>query len=398
LDSGIDPNHPDIRRNVDRDLSRNFTRDIPSIGSPCRDERDRSCDDPHLGDPAGHGTAVASMVAAPLNDTGISGVAPNVTLVSLRVGQESGFIFVQPVVDALTYAADNAIDIANLSFWIDPWWLNCPSNPADSPEAQQDQQTTIAAVQAAVDYARGRGVTIVVPTANDWTDLDNPMTDTLSPTFPLDSSTEREVDDTCLLLPVEADGVIGVSGVGPSGRKAFYSNYGLDATDVAAPSGDDFDDTLQYPSNLVLAAFPKAPLRRFGLLDRDGRPTIPEVMRQCSGRRCSYYVFIGGTSFAGPTAAGVAALIVSAHGSDDGAGGVTMAPAAVERILYETARPHACPEGGVQEYPEIGDKLVEFGLPSWEAFTATCTEGPGQTNGFFGHGLVNAYDAVTYRP
>ena len=33
-------------------------------------------------------------------------------------------------------------------------------------------------------------------------------------------------------MPTEADGVIGVTSVGPIGRKAYYSDYGLEQADV----------------------------------------------------------------------------------------------------------------------------------------------------------------------
>jgi hypothetical protein len=50
----------------------------------------------------------------------MAGVAPNVTLVNLRAGQDSGFFFLQASVDALTYAGDHGIDVANMSYFIDP--------------------------------------------------------------------------------------------------------------------------------------------------------------------------------------------------------------------------------------------------------------------------------------
>lgn len=399
MDSGVDYSHRDLRANFNQGLSRNFTRDMPSVDGPCREEKDRSCEDSPLEDATGHGSWVASAVASPLNGFGISGVAPNVSLVSLRVAQDSGYIFVQSTVDALTYAADNGIDVVNMSFFVDPWLFNCPNNDADSPEEQLEQQTIIAAVQEAVDYARSRGVTLVAALGNSWTDLDNPTTDLYSPYFPPGTGRERAVDDSCLLMPGEADGVVGVSALGPSRRKAFYSNYGLDATDVAAPGGDDFDAALPFHYNMPVGVAPKAILKEFGLLRKDGKPKFPVFIRRCTASgRCFYYFFGWGTSFSSPVAAGVAALIVSRFGTEDGDGGITMAPDEVERILYATAEPHACPEGGVQEYPEIGDTLVQFGLPSWEAFTATCEEGPGGRNGFYGHGIVNAYNAVTYQP
>lgn len=398
MDTGLVAKHPDIKANLDREMSRNFTTDMPAIDGPCRAERDRSCDDSPLTDPNGHGTWVGSTVAAPLNGFGMSGVAPEINLVNLRVMQDSGYAFLQPTVDALTYAADNGIDVVNMSYFVDPWLFNCASNPADPPEAQLEQQTIIAAVQEAVDYARDRGVTLVGALGNMWTDLDSPTVDPISPTFPFGTEYEREIDDSCLTLPAEAEGVIGVSGVGPSGRKAWYGNYGLEATSVAAPAGDDFDATLPYFYNMPLGAWSAQSLREFDLLNKEGKPKVPEVLRRCTRRgKCFYYLHGAGTSFAAPIATGVAALIVGRFGAEDGAGGLALAPDEVERILYETSEPHPCPEGGVQEYPEIGDTLVDFGLPSWEAYTATCEEGPGATNGFYGHGIVNAYNAVTYQ-
>ena len=100
---------------------------------------------------------MAGTIAAALNGVGIAGVAPGVRLVSLRAGQDSGYFFLKPTVDAITYAADHGIDVVNLSFFVDPWLFNCPDNPADSPAEQLEQRTIVAAVQAAVDHARAAG-------------------------------------------------------------------------------------------------------------------------------------------------------------------------------------------------------------------------------------------------
>ena len=398
LDSGIDARHKDIRDNLNRGLTRNFTRDITVIDGLCRRERDGSCSDSRFRDPNGHGTQVASYVASPLNGFGVSGVAPDVSIVSLRVGQDSGYVFLQAVVDALTFAADNGVDVANLSFWIDPWFMNCEENAEDTPAEQLEQRTVVAAVQAAVDYARDRAVTVIASEGNDFMDLGAPRSpDRISPTLPLGASSERTVDNSCLLMPQEADGVVNVSGLGPSGRKAYYSTYGVERTDVSAPSGDNFDAALPYPYNVLLGAVSKQPLKDFNLIDRKGKPRVRDVLRRCDEERCHYYIFNAGTSFASPIATGVAALIVSRFGTDDGSGGLTMDPAEVESILLGSAEPHACPEGGVQEYPEIGDSLEPFGITT-EDLRATCEEGADGFNGFYGHGIVNAYNAVTATP
>jgi subtilisin family serine protease len=132
IDTGIDGSHPDIAPNFNAALSRNFTTDIPLIDGPCEDEPDASCSDPSDVDEDGHGTHVAGTVASPINGIGIAGVAPGVELVNLRAGQDSGYFFLGPTVNALTYAGDNGIDVVNMSFYIDPWLYNCTANPADS--------------------------------------------------------------------------------------------------------------------------------------------------------------------------------------------------------------------------------------------------------------------------
>ena len=129
IDTGVDGNHPDIAPNFSRSLSRNFTTDIPLIDGPCEDEPDHSCSDPADVDENSHGTHVASTIGSPINDLGIAGVAPDVTLVNLRAGQDSGYFFVQPSVDALTYAGDHGIDVVNMSYFIDPWLFNCRQQP-----------------------------------------------------------------------------------------------------------------------------------------------------------------------------------------------------------------------------------------------------------------------------
>ncbi len=58
------------------------------------------CDDPADVDENGHGTYVAGTIGAALNGLGIAGIAPNVTLVNLRAGQDFGYFFLQSTVDA----------------------------------------------------------------------------------------------------------------------------------------------------------------------------------------------------------------------------------------------------------------------------------------------------------
>ena len=385
IDTGIDGTHPDIAPNFNRSLSRNFTQDIPLIDGPCEEA---SCVDPPDVDQDGHGTHVAGTVAAPINGLGMSGVAPKVELINIRAGQDSGYFFLQPSVDALTYAADIGVDVVNMSYYIDPWLYNCANNPADSPAEQAEQRTIVAATERALSYARRHGVTLVSAEGNGNTDLGKPVVDATSPDYPPDTERERAIDNSCKSEPLEAPGVLGITSVGPSTRKAYYSDYGLEQADLSAPGGDrrDFFGTSRYntPPNTVLAPYPKYDAIANGELDPDGTPNTPFVLADCSKGDCAYYQYLQGTSMASPHAVGVAALVVASRGHRDRAhGGLTLSPDVVERVLKRTAQNHACPDPPVFTYPDP-DLTPDY--------TAIC-EGTPDRNGFYGEGIVDAFAA-----
>ncbi|HEX5741519.1 MAG TPA: S8 family serine peptidase [Pilimelia sp.] len=393
MDTGLDASHPDLAPNFDARRSRNFAPDIEAIDGPCEV---RGCVDPVGTDDGGHGTHVAGSIAAAANGAGLSGVAPNVTLVELKAGQDSGFFFLDSVVNSLTYAGDAGLDVVNMSFYVDPWAFNCPSNPADSPEQQAQQRATIKAMTRALNYAHRKGVTLVGALGNAHLDLGNPGTDATSPNYPDGAAHDRVIDNaTCLDLPVEGAHVIGVSSLGPSTRKSDYSNYGVEQISVAAPGGfsRDYHGTPEHnkPENLILSTYPKKVLLEEKKIDADGNVTPgneARVFKECADGVCGYYTYLQGTSMASPYAAGVTALIVSRFGTrDSGDRGLTMKPALVEQHLYRTAAERPCPKEGTVVYPQ----------PDGTSYSATCT-GTENFNGFYGHGIVDAYAAVTQAP
>ena len=73
IDTGIDADHPDLVDRVNVDLSRDFSLAEPYIPTSVTDNN-------------GHGTHVAGIIGATGNNSiGITGVAQNIELVSLRI-------------------------------------------------------------------------------------------------------------------------------------------------------------------------------------------------------------------------------------------------------------------------------------------------------------------------
>src|SRR5205823_3083974 len=101
LDSGADLTHPDVAPNLDVSRSRSF---VPT-------ETD-------LQDHDGHGTWVLSAIAAPINGVGVSGVAPNVTTVALKVLDRNGRGSSASVAQALVYAGQSHFDVASMSIGV----------------------------------------------------------------------------------------------------------------------------------------------------------------------------------------------------------------------------------------------------------------------------------------
>ena len=375
------------------------------IDGPCNKDPDHSCQDPADVDEAGHGTHVAGTVAAAVNGLGISGIAPDVTLVNLRAGQDSGFFFLFETLDAYTYAADNGIDVVNMSFFTDPWQFNCRAYPDDSPEEQAEQATVIDASNAALDYAWNHGVTLVSSSGNSHLDLGDPTYDALSPDYPPGSERERFIDNSCLDIPTEGEHVLSINALGPSGRKAYYSNYGLEQATVSAPGGDrrDFFGTPRYntPGTRVLSTYPKDVAVADGLINNNLKVLNPLAVVDCQGGVCGVYAYLQGTSMAAPHVTGVAALIISEFGTGTGAA-FGLSPATVEQKLLSTATNideffaardadwrDFCPRAGKPfVYPDL------VGADPNVPFEAVC-KGGADFNGFYGDGVVNALAAVS---
>jgi subtilisin family serine protease len=325
LDSGIDATHPDLAPNVDRSASVSCANDgVPDVAEASWQDN------------FGHGTHVAGIVAAAKNGIGIAGVAPNVRIAAIKVGDAEGYIYPESAMCGYLWAADHGVDVANSSFSIDPWYFWCDSDP--------DQAATAEAIRRAVSYARFRGVTTVASLGNNNWDLAHDVVDPLSP----DNGTPvtRTTGAGCAQLPVEAGGVVGVSSVGASKDRYYNSNYGTGVVDFAAPGGDR------------LFQIPATP---------DGNGQILSTLPGGA------YGYMQGTSMAAPHVTGVLALLKSRNPILSGDALIAAAAAGAEVL--------PCPPSGVHDPDGKG------------TYRAVC-EGGATGAGFYGNGLINALDAV----
>lgn len=141
-------------------------------------------------DDQGHGTHVAGTIAQTThNGKGVAGVAPEATILPVKVLSKWGFGSSSWIAAGIDYAVDNGADVINLS-------LGGPYSGV---------------IHNAIKKARAKGVIVVAAVGN---------------------SGKKGVG-----YPGGLEETIGVSATGPDGKLAFYSSWGK-GTDIAAPGGD----------------------------------------------------------------------------------------------------------------------------------------------------------------
>jgi subtilisin family serine protease len=345
LDTGADiltVPHQDIAPNLDFARSRSF---FPVQPSPNGDPNPAAWDDKN-----GHGSWCLSAVGAPINGRGISGVAPRVKLVALKVLGDNGSGSYVSLAQALIYAGNNKFDVASMSLGN---YLR---------HANPSTQALIKLVQRGVNFARENGVTPIAALGNDSFNL-----------------SDGDFFHDYIDVPAEIDGVIGVSATGYFNLKASYSNYGVGKTDISAPGGDF----------AVQATSQTNPL--------GGGSVLGAWAQEVFGPNA--YAFASGTSMATPNAAGVCALIVSQYGDFTPSNGRKshMSPQRVEAYLQQTANNQPCPDTNPVNYVTVFPVGTlpagsPIGLPNQRC------QGDAGYNNFYGKGIVDAFKAVTEAP
>lgn len=349
IDTGADVTHPDVAPNLDVAESHSF---VPS--------------EPTIQDFNGHGTWTISAVGAPVNGIGISGVAPNVTLVEGKVLDGTGhgdFLYTDL---ALIYAGVHHFDVvsASLGGYI-------PKCGAVNNDKQSCDHPDFILLNRATQFARSNGVLPIAAAGNDGYDL-----------------SQGAFFRNFVEAPGEIAGWVTVSATGYLDNKAFYSNYGT-SIDVSAPGGStrDYNGVSGQPG-----VCPHGSLcRLIGAWSSTAGEAPANPFEECANvsgtPTCAEYGYVQGTSMATPNVAGVAALIISQYGdfTPNNRNKPHMSPTAVESILQITANNQPCPE----------PNTVTQG-PGFDFATATCQGGPGN-NTFFGKGIVDALKAVTFK-
>jgi lantibiotic leader peptide-processing serine protease len=378
LDTGLDKDHPDLIPNIDFSRSASCESGAPNQSPAAWDDR------------AGHGTHTAGTIAAASNGIGIVGVAPNVKIAGIKTSNDNGFFFPEMVICAFYWAGGGTfagpgnttltsfgprVDVTNNSYFADPWHYNCRNDP--------EQRAIWKAEKRAIDFATRQGVTHFASLGNDGDDRAHPTVDLISPDFPPGNEQEREITNACVVIPLEVNGVVGVSAVGSTRQtdkdddpndylKSFYSAYGVGVTEVTAPGGDSRFFTPESVNGRVLSTWPaELPCAR-----RRDEPGVPAAA----------YCYLQGTSMAAPHASGVAALVISRFGDLDNPKNGKMRPGSVAAYVERTADAQPCPT--VIPPPAVYTTRPDGQLQE-------CQGGPGH-NSWYGSGQVNALRAVTH--
>ena len=279
-----------------------------------------------------HGTHVAGIAAAAFNGIGTIGIAPDATLIGVKVLHSGSGAF-EWILSGIIYAARPLSEggagahVINMSlgatwnvrgFWYDKGFRD-----------------TFRELQKAYDrgtrYAYQQGVTVIASAGNGATNFD--------------------VENGLFKFPAQNQHVISVSATGPwnwaSGatdfaRPAYYTDHGKSLVDLGAPGGN-----FGYPGNESCTVV--------GTMRTITNPcwAFDGIMSTVRGTTTANYNWSQGTSMAAPLVSGIAALVI-------GKSGGTATPAQVRTKLQQAA-----------------DDLGDPGKDIW-----------------YGHGWVNAWRAV----
>lgn len=246
IDGGIDPTHPDLAPNMDTACSASF---VP--GQPFNSDTGTFW----------HGMHVAGIAAGAANGVGITGVAPDATLISVKA-LHSGSGSFSWIIGAILFASDPAAfgfdncaraDIINMS-------LGATFFKGDHGTGFGGAGPLLGPLAHAVNYAGSKGTLVISAAGNDGLDLGQAQDIT---SVPAESGSGIAITATG---PEDVFGFL-TGTPGDPRRIASYTNYGEGTTYVAAPGGD-FGISAQLVVNAPapIAGFKRASIAQFGPL------------------------------------------------------------------------------------------------------------------------------------
>jgi subtilisin family serine protease len=271
LDTGFDLDHVDLAAGIDFAASADMTGEGLSY---------------QINDPFSHGTHTAGTIGARDNGIGTIGVAPECTLVLVKVLGDAGSGTFEDIIEGIYHAANQNVQVMNMSLGA--------VIPKGGP-GTNEIAALANAVRHAMDYAEKQGVTVVVSAGNAASDLDGG-----------DQGAVRFQTGLGSNVGVSATTAVGYyanggANIGQDLIPTSYTNYGTSMVDFAAPGGDTL-----YPGNENCNV--NGVVRPCWVLDlifSTGSNLNPGI---------ASYFWSGGTSMAAPHVAGVAALIISETG------------------------------------------------------------------------------------
>jgi subtilisin family serine protease len=257
IDSGIDATHPELADKIVE--TKSFVGGSASV------------------DREGHGTFVAGLIAAAVNNAaGIAGMAPTAELLVGKVVVGGDIIDVEAEAKAIRWAVLSGAQVINLSLG----GLRDPRDP--------DRDTFSPLEAAAVGYAHGKGVVVVAAVGNAEQGASSPW--------------------QFASYPAALPHVLGVSALARDGSVPLFSNRDKIYNDIAAPGAG------------IISTMPlemTAPFKE--CLDQGYSDCGPEEWRKGEG-----------TSFAAPQVSAAAAVLLAVRPK--------LRPEQVTALLTETAR------------------------------------------------------------